>query len=353
MPASRSSTRRAADGTRRAATSSGRGACASSRSWPSRFPGPTGSGTWSWSARPAAGSCCQPGPVTPTRVTPWPCRGPRFDAACRAAAGKAGALEIAGRVAHAQPGGVTLDSGRVIHADVVIGADGAHSATAESSRLVDSHRALWGFAVRTYAEVDVARPVIALWDDRPGSGFPGYGWLFPGPDGANLGLGIGIGRSGHPAPRAQQQFDAFCRQLVRVGILERAVDVSGRRLGGWLKMGLVGTRPAEGRVLLVGDAAGLVNPLQGEGIAPALLSGEAAATAVLADPARPAEHYRRWMRATYASWSATAGSFHAGVVDRPRRISTVAARVDHTRRRADHRLHVGALLERSRGGSTP
>ena len=63
-----------------------------------------------------------------------------------------------------------------------------------------------------------------------------------------------------------------------------------RQLGGWLKMGVVGTRPAEGRVLLVGDAAGLVNPLQGEGIAQALASGQAAARAVLDRPADAGRH---------------------------------------------------------------
>jgi geranylgeranyl reductase family protein len=247
----------------------------------------------------------------------------RFDAACRAAAADAGALEITARVAGVQPGGVSLDDGRVLDAGAVIGADGAHSAVAESAGLVDSQRALFGFALRTYAAVDVSRPVIVLWNDRPRAGFPGYGWLFPGPDGANLGLGIGLGRSGHAASRTQQQLPAFRDHLVRVGILDRSADLSGRRLGGWLKMGLVGTRPAEGRVLLVGDAAGLVNPLQGEGIAQALLSGVAAAQAVLADPAHPAPGYRRWVRETYGSWSATAAALHRAIVDRPRRIAAV------------------------------
>ena len=51
-------------------------------------------------------------------------------------------------------------------------------------------------------------------------------------------------------------------------------------------MGMVGTTPASGRVLLVGDAAGLVNPLQGEGIAQAMSSGRAAAEAILGSPGR-------------------------------------------------------------------
>ena len=47
-------------------------------------------------------------------------------------------------------------------------------------------------------------------------------------------------------------------------------------------MGMVGTVAARGRIFLVGDAAGLVNPLQGEGIAPAMTSAAAAAAAILA-----------------------------------------------------------------------
>ena len=58
-------------------------------------------------------------------------------------------------------------------------------------------------------------------------------------------------------------------------------------------MGMVGTVPAAGRVLLVGDAAGLVNPLQGEGIAQAMTSGRAAAEAVLGSPGQAAGDYRR------------------------------------------------------------
>ena len=51
-------------------------------------------------------------------------------------------------------------------------------------------------------------------------------------------------------------------------------------------MGIVGTTPARGRVLLVGDAAGLVNPMQGEGISQAMSSGRAAAEAILASRSR-------------------------------------------------------------------
>ncbi len=203
----------------------------------------------------------------------------RFDAMLHGAALDAGAIDIPERSASVADGRIVLGSGAVVRADVIIGADGATSTTAETAGLVDRQRVLWGFAVRGYLPADVPLPVIALWNDRPRCGFPGYGWLFPGPDGANIGLGIGLGHQRDGAHRAQRQLDAFRAHLVHLGLLDGSVRLPVRQLGGWLKMGLVGTRPSQGRVLLIGDAAGLVNPLQGEGIAQALASGQAAARA--------------------------------------------------------------------------
>ena len=64
------------------------------------------------------------------------------------------------------------------------------------------------------------------------------------------------------ASRAVVHLDAFCQPLETLGLLTGSIE--GLRLGGWLKMGMVGTPPAGGRTLFVGDAAGLVDPLQGD-----------------------------------------------------------------------------------------
>ncbi len=249
----------------------------------------------------------------------------RFDESLRGAALDAGAVDIRARVASVDEGSVILDDGGVVHADLIIGADGATSTTARTAGLVDRQRVLWGFAVRGYVPAEVALPVIALWNDQPRRGFPGYGWLFPGPDGANLGLGIGLGSSRLEARRAQRQLEAFRSHLVNIGLLDSSVESPMRQLGGWLKMGLVGTRPSSGRVLLVGDAAGLVNPLQGEGIAQALASGNAAALAVLTRPGEAADAYRHWIGATYGSWASVTTPVHTGLVDHPRRIAWLAS----------------------------
>lgn len=248
-----------------------------------------------------------------------------FDAHLRGAALDAGAIDVSKRVASIDDGRVVFDGGGVAQADFVIGADGATSTTARAAGLVDSSKVLWGFAIRGYLPAEVRVPVIALWNDRPRRGFPGYGWLFPGPDGANLGLGIGLGHSRQHAQRAQQQLDAFRIHLIRIGLLDSQLRSPMRLLGGWLKMGIVGTRPADGKVLLVGDAAGLVNPLQGEGIAQALASGQAAAIAVLTQSGDAAGAYREWVDTTYGEWTSVTTPVHAGLVGRPRLIAGVSA----------------------------
>ncbi len=249
----------------------------------------------------------------------------RFDSLLRCAAFDAGVVDVPARVVSVDGGRVALDGASAITADAVIGADGATSITARSAGLVDPARVLWGFAIRGYLPADVALPVIAFWNDQPRRGFPGYGWLFPGPDGANLGLGVGLGHSRQHAHRAQQQLEAFCAHLASIGLLDAEHRIPVRQLGGWLKMGLVGTRPAQGKVLLVGDAAGLVNPLQGEGIAQALASGRAAALAILDQPGAAAGTYRRWVDDTYGRWSSVTTTMHAGLVRRPRQIARLSA----------------------------
>jgi flavin-dependent dehydrogenase len=247
-----------------------------------------------------------------------------LDAWLRDAAIAAGAEPITGRVAAVHATSVELDDGRRLAADVLVGADGATSGVAAATGLVDHRAVLWGFAQRAYAIQDVDRPIIALWDDTLGNGFPGYGWLFPGEAGSvNVGLGLGLRADRSTASRAVTQFDAFCGHLRRIGLLTAPVD--GRRLGGWLKMGMVGTVAARGRIFLIGDAAGLVNPLQGEGIAPAMTSAVAAAEAILAGPGTAATHYRRHLATTPGRYASVAAPLHAwAITGSPRRVALVS-----------------------------
>ena len=58
---------------------------------------------------------------------------------------------------------------------------------------------------------------------------------------------------------------------------------------------------ARGRILLVGDAASLVNPVSGEGIYYAIRSSLDAGRAAVRDPARAASHYRTAMRRQFGT----------------------------------------------------
>src|ERR1022692_4528471 len=150
--------------------------------------------------------------------------------------------------------------------------------------------------------------------------FPGYGWLFPGADGeANVGIGVGLGNQRQRA-QLREELSRFCSMLRAAGDL--AGDAQpGPVIGGWLRMGGTGTPPAAGNVLLVGDAAGLVNPLQGEGIAPAMLSARLAALAVLADPAHAGRLYTDAVSDTFGRYMPGAAALQGALLRRPRAAS--------------------------------
>jgi geranylgeranyl reductase family protein len=246
----------------------------------------------------------------------------------------AGAEPVTGRVEHIgteQDITLELDDGRRLHAAAVIGADGATSGVADAAGLVDARRVLWGFAIRVYLDEPAALPHIVLWEREPGRIFPGYGWLFPGPDGrANAGLGVGTMSDRRAGAGAVRLLPAFLDHLRRLGLVDDPGDGSGPgRLGGWLKMGMVGTTPAAGRVLLAGDAAGLVNPLQGEGIAHAMTSGRLAAEAVVAGPGTAAARYRAAIARDHLGYHRVAAAAHAGLVGRPAAAALVGKVLTH------------------------
>ena len=236
----------------------------------------------------------------------------RFDDELRNAAIGAGAVPVLGRASTplfdgtGALNGFSVEQGgdppRRLTADVVVGADGSTSRVALAAGLVEENRVLWGFAVRGYATAAPSAPAlprIYFWEPERWSGYPGYGWVFPGAEGMlNVGLGVGSRGDRKVGIQASKDLPAF---LASAGL---EADALGRPLGGWLKMGMTGTTPAGGRTLLVGDAAGLVNSLQGEGISQALGSGRSAAEAILSvGPGRAASAYSRSLASLYAPYA--------------------------------------------------
>jgi geranylgeranyl reductase family protein len=191
---------------------------------------------------------------------------------------------VIGVTGQATDGTVSEFRGRVI-----LGADGFSSVVARRAGLY-RHQAAHGMvAVRCYYEG------VAGLDDQIELHFldevlPGYFWIFPaGPGRANVGIGMShadLTRQGVDLRQALEHAvtsPRFRARFAGARALERPV--------GWnLPVGSV-RRPACGEgFLLLGDAAGLIDPFTGEGIGNALCSARLAAET--AAEARGAGDYR-------------------------------------------------------------
>ncbi|SFL55914.1 geranylgeranyl reductase family protein [Streptomyces pini] len=183
---------------------------------------------------------------------------------------------------------VVLD-GR-IRAAAVVGADGAHSAVRRALGLPGGPVAL---ALRGYAPVPPGRrgaQVIEFGTRHQ----PSYAWSFDRGDGL---ANVGYGETLHPGRTAP----ARARLLERLDALLPGAAEGGRQwVGHHLPLSTARWRPPAGRVLLAGDAAGLVNPLTGEGIYYAVATGIAAgrAAAAACRDRRPERAGERYARAT-------------------------------------------------------
>ena len=212
-----------------------------------------------------------------------------------------------------------------LHAPVLIGADGSNGQTrmleaglraacapAAPATPATPHWYIRGFALEAtipytalpaqLPQADAPHDLVFDFAPLPG----GYGWLFPKGDHINIGVGAFAPESsskagilGAPGPDSRTRVHAeakaqpappdrlklvtrtllaeYCRQKLGIVLADFPVaTVTGQHLG----MGGHRYTP-RGRVLLAGDAAGLVDPLTGEGIHSAIVSGQAAAAAVL------------------------------------------------------------------------
>jgi geranylgeranyl reductase family protein len=245
-----------------------------------------------------------------------------FDEQLRQAALGAGAeflqKDVVGVDARSADATLRFATGR-LSVPFVIGADGSLSRVAEASGLRGAGQTLWGFALRYYVEAEVAEPLIVYWEPDRRKAFPGYGWVFPSADGrANLGLGVSTGFSRRGGETVNHSMEAFIARLHGWGLLESVALRVEERRGGWLKMGLTGNRAASGPILLVGDAAGVVSPLAGEGISGALVSARAAADAIIDHPGDAGATYQRRLRDGFLAYHSSTAPVQAFMVRHPR-----------------------------------
>jgi geranylgeranyl reductase family protein len=167
-----------------------------------------------------------------------------------------------------------------VRARFVIAADGAASRFGAGAGVQrDSSRPIGIAARRYYRTPREVGPWLESWLDlwENGEMLPGYGWIFPVADGVvNVGAGLLNTFRGFKDVSAKRVFDIFVGMLPpEWEIVEENAD--GPLRSGPIPMGVNRTPVATPGLLLIGDAGGLVNPFNGEGIAYAMESAEMAA----------------------------------------------------------------------------
>lgn len=160
-----------------------------------------------------------------------------------------------------------------LEARVVIGADGANGLVRRQLGLDRQSPTTTAVAVRGYIPWETSDPEQVVVFD--GSNWPAYAWRFDAGDGtANVGFGMLL---------SNLQAATHGKRALEDRMVELLPETAGAERLRSHHLPLSTDRPVQpdGRVLLAGDAASLINPLTGEGIYYALLSGRLAGHAAV------------------------------------------------------------------------
>jgi geranylgeranyl reductase family protein len=170
-----------------------------------------------------------------------------------------------------------LADGTPVEARWVIAADGHYSGV---RHLLEPDRPPklgdWSTFRQYFRGVDDRRLWVIFEPDL----LPGYAWVFPLPDGrANVGFGMlrGEGRGGK---LVKEKWNSLLQRPSMQEALGPAAEPDGPHRAWPVPTRLDPAALTRSRVLFVGDAAGVVDPMTGEGIAQALETGMLAAEAI-------------------------------------------------------------------------
>src|SRR3954467_11010327 len=200
--------------------------------------------------------------------------------------------------------GVVCKDGRRFRAPMVVAADGNSTRLSLALGLNRRDDRPMGVAVRTYYESprhddDYMESWLELWEGKPGKSalLPGYGWIFGMGDGTcNVGLGILNTSSAFGSTDYKDLLKRWLDNTPEDWGFRSKNMISPVR-GAALPMGFNRQPHYQRGLLLVGDAGGMINPFNGEGIDYAMESGHLAADIIVQALARPTPAQRE--RALY------------------------------------------------------
>jgi geranylgeranyl reductase family protein len=167
-------------------------------------------------------------------------------------------------------GDVTIEARHLVAAD-------GHWSTVRRQLHPDEPRDLgtWHAARQYFDGVDDERLWVLFEQDL----LPGYAWVFPMP-GGGANVGFGVLRAGRHGRELKELWaDVIARPRLRA-VLGRNAHARDTVRAWPIPTAYSPARLTDGPVLYAGDAAAVVDPLTGEGIAQALESGVAAAGAI-------------------------------------------------------------------------
>jgi geranylgeranyl reductase family protein len=236
-------------------------------------------------------------------------------------------------------GAIPPPGGTTYRARVVVAADGNSSRLSVAMGLRKRDDRPMGVAVRSYYtsprhEDDYLESWLDLWDgDRL---LPGYGWIFGMGDGtSNVGLGMLNTSDAFGKTDYRELLKRWLRSMPEEwGYTEENRTEPVR--GAALPMGFNRTPQYHKGLMLAGDAAGMVNPFNGEGIAYAMESGEILARVVAQALARPSlaetervlRSYPEELQAAYGRYY-TLGRVFVELIGRPKLMRYATSRGMH------------------------
>ncbi|MGH2732774.1 MAG: NAD(P)/FAD-dependent oxidoreductase, partial [Actinomycetota bacterium] len=224
----------------------------------------------------------------------------------------------------AEEGGVRkVDEGEIRSRFIVV-ADGASSSFGRALGVRRRSETPVGLAIRTYYETPRHRDgFFEAWLEvrKDGDMLPGYGWLFPVGDGT---VNVGVGVLSTQARSRHMNLNHLQRAFVDMlppsyGIGHQ--DQRGPFKSGRLPLGWNAPKPFGNGYVAIGDAAGVVNPFTGEGIAYAMETGKLAAglvaDALATGSTTELAVYREALHDTYAAYFRLGMNF-VRILERPR-----------------------------------